>query len=111
MVRRLGTQPVGNFRHGGAVGVPRVTDAHLPGQRRELMHDHLGLGLAHHPGHGLGIESVGHHWLRPQRPQPILLRRGPGHAHDLVASGDQLGDQLCAQRTRGPGNENLHGNS
>jgi hypothetical protein len=28
-----------------------------------------------------------------------------------VTSGHQLGDQLCAQRTRSPGNENLHGNS
>jgi hypothetical protein len=106
MVRRLGTQSVGHREE--AVGVPHI---HRPGQRRELMDDHLRLGLAHHPSHGIGIESVGDNRPRPQRPQPILLRRGPGHGHNLVASGDQLGDQLCAQRTRSPGNENLHGNS
>ena len=88
-----------------------VTGAHRPGQRRELMHDHLRLRLAHHRGHGIGIERVGDNRPRPQRPQPILLRRGLGHGHNLVASGDQVGDQLCAQRTRSPGNENLHGNS
>ena len=27
--------------------MPRVTDAHRAGQRRELMHDHLGLGRRH----------------------------------------------------------------
>ncbi len=75
------------------------------------MHDHLRLGLAHHPGHGIGIESVGDDRPRPQRPQPILLRRGPGHGHDLVASGHQLGNQLHAQSARSPGNENPHGNS
>jgi hypothetical protein len=109
MVRGLGTQPVG--RREETVGVPHVIGARRLGQRRELMHDHLRLGLAHHPSHGIGIESVGDNRPRPQRPQPILLRRGPGHGHNLVASGHELGDQLSAQRTRSPGNENLHGNS
>ena len=65
------------------------------------MDDDLRLGFAH-PSHGIGIQRAGHDWPRPQRPQPILLGRGPGHGHNLVASGDQLGDQLQAQRTRSP---------
>jgi hypothetical protein len=91
--------------------VPHVTGAHRLGQRRELMHDHLRLSLAHHPSHGIGIERVGDHRPRSQRPQPILLRRGPGHGHNLVPGGHQLGDQLCAHGTRSPGDEHLHGNS
>jgi hypothetical protein len=75
------------------------------------MHDHLRLGLAHHPRHGIGIESIGHDRLRAERPQRILLGRGPGHGHNLMASGHELGDQLYAQSTRSPGNESLHGNS
>src|SRR5918992_5790888 len=46
----------------------------------------LRLGLTDHPSHGFGIERVGDHRLRPQRLQPILLRRGPGHGRNLVAS-------------------------
>ncbi len=40
--------------------VPRITDAHLPGQRRELMHDHIGLGGRHRLGDGIGVERGGH---------------------------------------------------
>jgi hypothetical protein len=104
VVGRLGPQPVGHGEH--AVDVPHVERAR---QRRELVHDHVGFGLADRLGHGVGIERVGHDRPSARRPQPVLLGGGPGHGHDLVAVGDQHGEQLGAQCTRCAGNENPHG--
>ena len=60
------------------MSVPASPAASQRGTRR--------LGLAHHPSHGIGIESVGRDRPGPQRPQPILLRCAPGHPDHLVAS-------------------------
>jgi hypothetical protein len=103
VVRRLGTQSVGHGHRKGALGVPHVTDAHRPGQRRELMHDHLRLGLAHNPSHGIGVESVGHHGARSQAAQQILLRCAPGHPDHLMSSRDELRDQRSAESACGAG--------
>jgi hypothetical protein len=83
--------------------VPHVTGAHRPGQRRELMHDHFRLGGRHRLGYGIGVESVGHDRARPQRPQPVLLRRGPGHPDHLVALRHELRDELSAENACGAG--------
>jgi hypothetical protein len=108
MVRPLGTQPVGHGEREGAVGVPHVTDAHLPGQSRELVHDHLGLCGGHRLGDRVRVESVSHDGLRSQRLQPILLRRGPGHPDHLVASRHELRDERSAENACGAGYEDLH---
>jgi hypothetical protein len=108
MVRRLGPQPVGHGRRERAVGVPRLTDAHLPGQRRELMHDHLGLGGRHRLGDRVGIERVGHHRPRSQAAHQVLLRCAPGHPDHLVASRDELRDECSAENAGGAGYEDLH---
>jgi hypothetical protein len=88
--------------------VPRVTDAHRPGQRRELMHDHLGLGARHRLRDRVGIQRVGHDRARSQAAHQILLRCAPGHADHLVASRDQLRDERSAENARGAGYKNLH---
>jgi hypothetical protein len=108
MVRPLGTQPVGHFPHGGSVGVPRITDAHLPGQRRELMHEHLRLRGCHHLGDRVGVERVGHDRARSQAAQQVLLRLAPGHPDHLVASRHELRDELSAEDAAGAGHEDPH---
>ena len=88
--------------------MPRVTDAHLPRQRRELMHDHLGLGGRHRLGDRVGIESVDHDRARPQAAHQILLRRAPGHPDHLVAPRHELRDELSAENACGASYEDLH---
>jgi hypothetical protein len=88
--------------------VPRVLQGHLPRQRRELMHDHLRLGGRHRLGDRVGVESVGHDRPRPQRPQPILLRRCPGHPDHLAAPRREHGDELPAENASGAGDQDLH---
>jgi hypothetical protein len=72
------------------------------------MHDHLGLDGRHHPADRVSVERVGHDRPRPQRAQPILLRRGPGHPDHLVASRHELRDDRSADDTRGACYEDLH---
>jgi hypothetical protein len=52
----------------------RVTDAPRRGRRRELMHDHLGLGGREPLGDRVGVQSVGHDRARSQAAHQILLR-------------------------------------
>jgi hypothetical protein len=104
VVGALGAQTVGQREE--AVGVPQVRRSR---QRRGLMHDHLGLGLGHRPGDRVWVERVGHHRPGSQRPQRRPLGRRPGHPHYLVAACDELRDKLCAKRSRGAGDEHLHG--
>ena len=73
MVRPLDTQAVGHGRCGGTVGVPHVLRGHLSGQRRELMHDHLGLCGRHRSGDRVGVEGVGHDRMRSQTAHQVLL--------------------------------------
>ena len=79
-----------------------------PGQRRELMHDHLGLGGRHRLADRAGVERVGHNRARSQAAHQVLLRCAPGHPDHLVASPDELGDELSAENARGAGYEDLH---
>ncbi len=72
------------------------------------MHDHLRLGLAHHPCHGIGVESVGHHRVRSQAAEQVLLRCAPGHPDHLVASRHELGYERSAENACGAGYEDLH---
>ena len=88
--------------------MPRLTDAHRPGQRRELMHDHLGLGGRHRLGDRVGVESVGHDRARSQAAHQVLLRRAPGHPDHLVASRHELRDERSAENACGAGYEDLH---
>jgi hypothetical protein len=111
MVRPLGAQSVGHHRHGGALGVAHVPNRQLPGQRRELMHDHLGLGGRHRLGDRVGVERVDHGRARSQAAHQVLLRCAPGHPNHLVASPDELGDELSAENARGAGYKDLHDRS
>jgi hypothetical protein len=104
VVGALRAQAVG--RAGEALGVPQVR---LARQRGELVDDHLGLGLGHDPGDRVGIEGVGHDWPGAEGLEHAGLGRRPGHADHLVTGGGELGDELGADRTRGSGDEHLHG--
>ena len=106
VVGALGAQPVGEREL--AFEVPHVD---LRGYGGELVHDHVGLRLAHDPAHGVGIERVGHHGLRAEAAQLVSLGFRAGHPHDIVPVGDQQGNELLAERTGGPGDEYLHGDS
>jgi hypothetical protein len=108
MVRCLGTQPVGHGRQRRALRVPHVPRGQLPGQRRELMHDHLRFGGRHRRGHGIGVESVGHHRARAQATHQVLLRRVPRHPDHLVAPRHELRNQRSAKNTCGPSYKDLH---
>jgi hypothetical protein len=108
MVGRLGPQAVGHDRPLEALGVPRVPHGHRPGQRRELMHDHLGLGGRHRLADRVGIESVDHDRPRSQAAHQVLLRRAPGRPDHLVASRHQLRDEHPAESACGAGYEDLH---
>ena len=46
---------------------------HRPRQRRELMHDHLGLGRRDGLCDRVGVESVGHDRARSQAAHQVLL--------------------------------------
>jgi hypothetical protein len=70
---------------GGALGVPHVPRRDLPGQRREVMHDQLGLGGRHRLGHRVAVEIVDHDRACPEATNQVLLRRAPGHPDHLVA--------------------------
>jgi hypothetical protein len=87
--------------------------SHVDGCRYggELVDDHVRLGLAHHPAHGCGVQCIGHDRLGADAAELVALRLRAGHPDDLVPVGDQQGDQLLTQRTRGAGNENPHGDS
>jgi hypothetical protein len=86
---------------------------HIDGCRYggELVHDHVGLGLSHDPAHGAGIQRIGYDGLSADVAELLALRFRAGHPDDLVPVGDQQGDQLLTERTRGAGDENLHGDS
>ncbi|MGB0091610.1 MAG: hypothetical protein WBP81_03625 [Solirubrobacteraceae bacterium] len=107
-ILRLGTQPVGHRRRERALGVPHVPRGQLPGQRRELMHDHLGLGGRHRLGDRVGVQSVGHDRARSQTAHQVLLRCAPGHPDHLVASRHELRDERSAENARGARYKDLH---
>jgi hypothetical protein len=86
-------------------------DAHRPGQRRELMHDHLGLGGRHRPGDRVGVQRVGHHRARAQAAHQVLLGCAAGHPDHLVALRHELWDERSAEDARGAGYEHLHDRS
>jgi hypothetical protein len=111
VVGALRPQAIGHDRSGGAFGVPRVAEAHRPGQRRQLVHDHLGPGGRHRPGDRVGVQRVGHDGMGSQAAHEVLLRRGSGHPDHHVASRDELGDERSAEDTGGAGYEDVHGSS
>jgi hypothetical protein len=75
----------------------------------ELVHDDVGLCLAHGPPHRVGIQRVGHHGLRAEAADLIALGFRASHPDNIVPRGDQHGNKLLADRTRGAGDEHLHG--
>jgi hypothetical protein len=103
MVEALRPQPIG--RREVAVEVAEVQRA---GQRGQLMHDHLGLRLGHHPRHVLGIEGVGRDRHRAQIAHRLLLGRVARHAGHLVALRDEPRYELPSQRPGGAGDQDLH---
>ena len=106
-----GEQVVGALRAQPVRGLEETVDvAHveLARQRRELMHDHLGLGGRHRLGDRVGVERVGHDRARAQAAHQVLLRRAPGHPDHLVASRHELRDELSAENACGAGDEDLH---
>ena len=106
-----GEQVVGSLRAQAVRGLEEAVDvAHveLARQRRELMHDHLGLGGRHRLGDRVGVESVGHDRARSKVANQVLLRPAPGHPDDLVAFRHELRDELSAEDACGAGYEDLH---
>ena len=61
VVGALGAQPVGEREL--TIEASHVDRGRYGG---ELVHDHVGLGLAHGTPHGVGIQRVGHHGLRAE---------------------------------------------
>jgi hypothetical protein len=82
-----------------------------PREGGQLVHDHLGLGLADRAADGLGVEGIGERGPRAHVPHKPGLRLAARHADDVVPVGDEERDQLSAQRPGGAGHEYLHGNS
>jgi hypothetical protein len=103
VVGALGAQAVGHGEE--LVGVLHV---HVTAEGGELVDDDLGFGLGHGPGHRVGVEGVGHHGTGAQGPDGVGLARRAGHAHDVVTSGIELGDELGAECASGTGDEHLH---
>jgi hypothetical protein len=85
-----------------------VAHVELARQRRELMHDHLGLGGRHRLGDRVGIERVGHDRPRSKAAQEVLLRRAPGHPDHVVALRHELRDERPAEHAGGAGYEHFH---
>jgi hypothetical protein len=90
--RPAGSQQVVGARGAQAVGLREVAvemaDVERLRQRGELVDDHVGIGLRDHVGHGIGVEGVGHGGSPAQLADEVGLR--PGHAHHVVAGGEQL---------------------
>jgi hypothetical protein len=104
VVGPLGAQPVGRCEQ--ALDAAHVQRAGA--QRRELVGDDLGLGLAHRTGDGLSVERIGDDRPRAERLDDPALGRRAGHAHDVVASRDELRDELGADRSGGARHEHPH---
>ena len=102
MVGALGPQPVGHRE--AAVEVAHVEC----GDRGQLVDDHIGPRLGDGIGDLLGIERVDDHRRGPEVRQRRLLGLAPRGADDLVAGGDQPGDQLFAHRACRACNEDFH---
>jgi hypothetical protein len=106
VVRTLGAQPVG-----GGESAVEMAGVERSGQRRELMHDRLWLGLADDSADRLGIERVGDRRLRAELCDQLAFGLAAGDADDLMAVGGELRQQLPAERPGGPGDQDLHRNS
>ena len=106
VVGPLGAQSIGEREV--AIEVPHVDRRR---DRGELVHDHVGLGLAHGPLHGVGVERVDHDGLSADAAELVALGFRAGHPDDVVPVGDQHRNKLLADRTRGAGDEDLHGGS
>jgi hypothetical protein len=91
--------------------MPHVPCRHLPRQRRQLMHDHLGLRRRHRLCDRVRVERVGDDRNRAQTAYQIPLRGTPGHPDHLVALGHELRHQRPSEHARGTGDENLHDRS
>ena len=85
-----------------------VAQAQRPRQCGQLMHDHLGLGLGNGLGDRIRVERVGHDRTSAEAPDQILLLGLAGHADHLVPVGDELGNQVLAERPGGTCDEDLH---
>ena len=75
------------------------------------MDDHVGLGVAHGPLHGVGVQRVGDDGVSADAAELVALGFGTGHPDDVVPVGDQHGNKLLAERTGGAGDEHVHGGS
>ena len=85
-----------------------VTHVERARQRRELMHDHVGLGGRHRLGDRVGIERVGDDGASAQAAHQVLLRCAPGHPDHLVAFRHEPRDEPPAENACGAGDEDLH---
>ena len=103
VVRALDAQPVGQREL--AIDVSHVDRRRYRG---ELVHDHVGLRLAHDPLDGVGIQRVGHHRLSAETEQLVALGFRARHPDHIVSIGDQHRNKLLAERTRGAGDEDVH---
>jgi hypothetical protein len=111
MVGPLDTQAVGHGRYGGTVGVSHVPRGHLSRQRRELVHDHLGLCGRHRSGDRVGVEGVGNDWMCSQAAHQVLLGRAFSHPDHLVASRHEVWHERPPENACGARYEDLHGRS
>jgi hypothetical protein len=103
VVGALGAQPVGGGDH--ALG---AAERGRPAERGELVHDHLGLGPGDRAGDRLRVERVHDHRFGAQAREAFGPGRRPGGADDLVAPGDELGDQRGSDGAGRTGDEDPH---
>jgi len=103
VVGALGAQPVGEREK-----LVELLQVERAGQAGHLVDDRLRFRPQHRLPDRRPVQPVGDGRLGAQRPQRVGLGGRTGHAGDLVAGGDELGDELLSDGAGGTGDEHLH---
>ena len=85
-----------------------VAEVEVAGERRELVHDHVGAHGAD-GGHDLAaVERIGAHGRRAERAHRLLTAGAPGERRHVMARRPERGHELPADGAGGAGHEDVH---